>query len=264
MIAAGAVRDQADAVLAVLAKTLGSGVTRGVYLYGSAVVGGLRPDSDLDLFGVIGRRLIAAEKRALVEGLTPISGCATRLPSWRPIELTLAVQDELRPWRYPPRFDFQYGEWLREEFQRGDFEPWPDANPDVAVLVTMVLGSAVPLIGPPARELLDPVPREDIVRAMVDEIPQLLDDLESDTRNVLLTLARIWTTTATGDVVSKDAAAAWVVARLPGEHRPVLELASAAYIGEADDRGYSVRDVRSHAELLVREIRRARVITSAR
>jgi predicted nucleotidyltransferase len=252
-------RQQADAVLGALTDSVGGGVVRGVYLYGSAVVGGLRPASDLDLLAVIGRRVTRAEREALVDRLMPISGRGTRPPSWRPVEFTAVVQGEVRPWRYPPRCDLQYGEWLRDSFLRGDLEPWPSSNPDVAILLTMVLVHGEPLVGPPAVELLDPVPRGDLVRAIVEEVPGLLDDINSDTRNVLLTLARMWTTVATGEVLSKDAAARWALARLPEAHRAVLARARAAYL-EEDERGWDdMPAVRAHAEHVVRQIRAASI-----
>jgi streptomycin 3"-adenylyltransferase len=99
----------------------------------------------------------------------------------------------------------------------------------------MVRLTGMPLVGPPPGEVLDPVPRADLVRAMTEELDSLLADLEGDTRNVLLTLVRVWSTIATGEIRSKDAAAAWALDQLPPEHRPLLELASAAYLGEADD-----------------------------
>jgi hypothetical protein len=48
-----------------------------------------------------------------------------------------------------------------------------------------------------------------------------------NTRNVVLTLPRIWSAVATDNVLSKDSAAAWALPRLPEEHRPVLERARA-------------------------------------
>ncbi|MCE3277338.1 MAG: nucleotidyltransferase [Propionibacteriaceae bacterium] len=72
----------------------------------------------------------------------------------------------------------------------------------------MVLQGDTALVGPPPAQLLDPVPDDDLIRGAIAGIPQLLGDLESDTRNVLLTLARIWTTLQTGQIRSKDAAAA--------------------------------------------------------
>src|SRR5690606_18364981 len=62
-------------------------------------------------------------------------------------------------------------------------------------------------------------------------LPALLDSLEGDERNVLLTLTRMWRTLATGDFVPKDAAAGWAVARLPAEHAAVLATARDAYLG---------------------------------
>jgi streptomycin 3"-adenylyltransferase len=58
----------------------------------------------------------------------------------------------------------------------------------------------------------------------------LLESLPGDTRNVLLTLARIWTTLATGTIVSKDDAASWVLGRLAPERRPALEYARRLYL----------------------------------
>ena len=204
----------------------------GAYLYGSAVDGGLRTDSDLDLLAVVERRLTDAERRAIVDGLLPLSGRATRPAAWRPVDLTLLVRDDVRPWRYPPRFELQYGEWLRPEFLSGDLEPWPPKNPDVAVLVTMALERGEAVIGPPARDLLDAVPHEDVLRAMADGLPSLLDDLEDDTRNVLLTLARMWMTATTGGVRPKDVAADWAASRLSSGSRSLMLRARAGYLGD--------------------------------
>lgn len=94
---------------------LPSALVRGVYLYGSAVVGGLRPDSNLDVLAVVDRALTASERRALVEGLVPISSRALRPDAWRPVELTVVVRGAIEPWRYPPAREIQYGEWVRDE-----------------------------------------------------------------------------------------------------------------------------------------------------
>src|SRR5690606_33383901 len=93
----------------------------------------------------------------------------------------------------PPRCELLYGEWLRSEFEQGAV-PEPGPSPDLAVLVTMVHQGNAPLVGPPPGEVLDPVPPADLARAVVAGVPDLLADLEHDTRNVILTLLRIWTT----------------------------------------------------------------------
>ena len=171
--------------------------------------------------------------------------------------MTIAAKAEVRPWRYPPRIELQYGEWLRDAFLSGSIEPEPPESPDLGVLVTMVRESGRPLIGPNATQVVDAVPRADLVRAMVDGVPSLMADLASDTRNVLLTLARIWTTVVTGEIRSKDEAADWAMSRLPDPYRPTLARARDLYIeggyGDPWEGGASLQ----LAERLVDEIRKA-------
>ncbi|RII14685.1 Streptomycin 3''-adenylyltransferase [Streptomyces sp. YIM 130001] len=248
-------QEQQERVLRLVHQVFGRDL-RGVYLHGSAVLGGLRPTSDLDLFVVTRRPATDAERRALVDQLLTASG-AGGPRSARPVELTVVVDSDVRPWRYPPVCDFQYGEWLREEYERGDL-PVREPSPDLAPLVTIVLLGDRPLYGPRPSEILGPVPRDDLARAMADGVPQLLAELEEDTRNVVLTLARIRATLETGTINSKDVAANWVLARLPARHRAVLAHARAVYLGEAAEDWSGLRDeLRPFAAHLVREIERA-------
>ncbi|MCG3039600.1 DUF4111 domain-containing protein [Streptomyces sp. S1A] len=217
--------DQTRDVVDLVSDTLGAEVI-GVYLHGSSVLGGLRPASDVDVLVVSRRRMKDRERRVLLAGLLQISGMEAGM---RPIELTVVSQPDVRPWRFPPTGDFLYGEWMREEFEAGGV-PQPVPMPDLALLVTMVLAGDHPLVGQPPAQVFDPIPHADLVQASVAGIPELLDDLDSDTRNVVLTLARIWTTLATGDIKPKNTAADWVLTRLPPEHRPVLEHARRLYL----------------------------------
>ncbi|MEU0384180.1 aminoglycoside adenylyltransferase family protein [Streptomyces chartreusis] len=236
-----------DHLVQLLRTTLGDSVL-GIYLHGSATLGGLRPHSDIDVLAVVRDRTTHAQRRALVEELLKVSGVDGR----RHVELIVVVQDDVRPWRYPPTCDFLYGDWLREDYERG-VTPAPEPSPDLAPLLTMVLRADAPLHGPPPAELLDPVPHDDLRRAIVAGVPELMAELDSDTRNVLLTLARIWTTLTTGTIRSKDAAAAWALDRLPAEHRPVLARARAVYLGEEAERWDDLTP-RPCAEFLTRVI----------
>lgn len=247
---------QVQSILRLVDAVFGDDVL-GAYLHGSAVLGGLRPTSDLDILVVLKRRTSATERRALVEGLLDVSGARARLGPARPVELSVVVDNDVRPWRYPPRQEFLYGDWLRDTYEQGG-APRPEPAPDLSILITMALQGDTALVGPPPAQVLDPVPHNDLIRGAIAGIPQLLGDLESDTRNVLLTLARIWMTLQTGQIRSKDVAAAWVLEQLPPEHQPVLARARAMYLqGEDEERWADLTAVRAHAAYVAKAIRQS-------
>jgi predicted nucleotidyltransferase len=250
------VEAQIQRVAGVVRDVLGPDVI-GIYLYGSAMGGGLRPASDLDLLTVSDRPTTHEERARLIELLAPISNRERRPTNWRPVELTVVVASEIRPWRYPARVDFQYGEWRREDFARGDLEPEARSHSDLTVLLAMARESAAAVAGPPAAEIIDPIPGADLQRAMTDGVRDLLADLDDDTANVLLTLARIWSTLDTGHFLSKDGAADWAAQRMPeGDGAPLLK-ARDVYLGAAADEWSSADGAAGAAQLLVGAIEHA-------
>jgi len=166
-------REQISATTGIVRDVLGASVLA-AYLYGSAVAGGLRPGSDLDVLVVSERALTGNERAAIIKRLLPISGRHAVGGPGRPIELTIVARPALTPWRYPPSLEFQYGDWMRTELERGELPEWPRSDPDVAILIETARRAAVPLIGPPIAAALGPVPRADFIRAMVDSIPVLM------------------------------------------------------------------------------------------
>ena len=155
-MAVDSAESQLDGVLQLLTSLLGDAVI-GVYLHGSAVLGGLRPASDLDLLVVVKRTLDHRERVAIIDGLLDVSGRRARRAAGRPMELTVVVADAVRPWSYPPREDFQYGEWLRENYEAG-LVPTSRSNPDLAIGISTALSSGAVLRGPHPTSVLDPVP----------------------------------------------------------------------------------------------------------
>ncbi|MFI6638643.1 aminoglycoside adenylyltransferase family protein [Streptomyces sp. NPDC050504] len=251
---AGRDAEQTGRVVRVVEGALGPAVI-GMYRHGSATFGGLRPHSDIDVLVAVRRRITDAERAALTTGLLAVSSTSPDGP--RPVELCVVAQHDVRPWRSAPHCDFLYGEWLREEFERGGAAA-PGPSDDLAPLITMVLRGDSPLTGPPPGEVFAPVPPDELRRAIVAGVPELLAELEWDTRNVLLTLARVWSTLVTGGIRSKDAAADWALERLPDEHRAVLVHARDVYRGEALESWERLAPaVLPHAEHVVAEIREA-------
>ena len=204
----------------------------GMYLYGSAVLGGLQKYSDIDLFVVINKATTREEKEKLTTGLLNISGRYMKSKKF-PIEITIVEKSAVNPWQYPPTFDFQYGEWLRAEFEQGNIEPWQSKKmPDLALLITQVLLASTTIAGANPEQLLSKVPYKDFMSAISDSLPTIVSELDSDIRNVLLMLARIWNTFTTDTISSKHAAADWAINRLPEKYRPVMKRAKAICKGE--------------------------------
>lgn len=215
----------------------------GVYLYGSSIVGGLQKYSDIDLFVVSSRATTREEKAMLATALLKISGIYMISKKF-PIELTIVKKSEINPWHYPPRFDFQYGDWLRKEFENENSEPWSTKEmPDLALLITQVLLASKTLFGVGPDQLLCKVPYKDFMIATTDALPNLISELKSDTRNVLLTLARIWSTVETDAIYSKSAAADWAMERLPEEYRPVMKRAKEIYKGEEKEKWSDMQEL---------------------
>lgn len=216
-------------------KLLGS-TLEAIHLYGSAVEGGLKPHSDLDLLVTVTTPPPEASRRALLIELLNISSPPGLDGPLRPLEVTVIARAEIFPWRHPARRELQFGEWLRQDLQAGLFEP-PVLDPDLAILLTKARQHSVPLFGRPAADLFEPVPQVDFIQALSDTVAlwNTEADWQGDERNVVLTLARIWYSATTGNITSKDAAASWALERLPDEHQFVLAQARAAYLGQEKD-----------------------------
>src|SRR5574344_1684122 len=115
-----------------------------------------------------------------------------------------------------------YGEWLREQFDKGAI-PEPTYDPDLAILLSQLRENSINLFGPEATEVIEPVPMTDIRRAIKESLPGLIASIEGDERNVILTLARMWLTSSSGRICSKDQAT-------------LLEKAKKAYLEDYDDK----------------------------
>lgn len=226
--------------VAIVAADLFGERLRGVYLYGSAVLGGLHPDSDVDVLIIIDGSLDGTLRAELTKRLLKLSVTVAVAHSeqrgLRPLEVTVLDSNQLRPRRFPPRIEYLYGEWLRDEIEAGEL-PMPHESTDLVILLRQSERHSLRLYGRERSELADPIPDSDIKRAMRAELPKLAGYLRGDERNVLLTYCRMWYTLANGDIVSKDTAAEWVLARLEPELRRPIETARLAYLGKADDRG---------------------------
>ncbi len=243
---------QIAAVLALLPAILPR-APLALYLHGSAVAGDFGPHSDIDLLLVTDRPLTDDERRGLLDGLLRISAPHPPGPGdGRCLELTVFDRAGLIRPAYPAQADFVYGEWLRAEFAAGML-PRTQRDPELTLLLAQAYHAALALIGPEAQGLLPVIPLADIRQAMRDLLPGLMAGLSADTRNVLLTLARIWRTAVTGDFLSKEQAARWAMARLGPIAAAVLDHARGIAAGERPE-GWATG--KQPVEALARELHR--------
>jgi aminoglycoside 9-adenylyltransferase len=123
--------EEATQACDIVLELLGSAVV-GVYLFGSAVIGGLRVNSDVDVLVVANQGLSETTRSKLAARLMNISGRIGNRDFVRPLEVTVINLADVVPWRYPPQNEFLYGEWLRDEFEQGQI-PEPTHDPDLAI-----------------------------------------------------------------------------------------------------------------------------------
>jgi streptomycin 3"-adenylyltransferase len=249
----GEVRAATERIAGILGDDL-----RAIYLHGSAAAGPLRPQSDLDLLAVVGGGLTDRQRDDLLASLLCLSGRHPRAASGpRCLDVMVVGLPDLTGGRCPARAEFTYGEWLRAAFEAGQ-RPLPTVHPDHTLVLAQARETAVVLRGPPAPDLLPAIAPEQVRQAMRDALPALLDDLRADTRNVLLTLARMWRTAETGAFVTKDAAADWAMPRLQADDAALLALARAGYLGDASETWTDRLDAASrlalHLQARIREL----------
>ncbi|WP_028552411.1 aminoglycoside nucleotidyltransferase ANT(9) [Paenibacillus sp. UNC451MF] len=218
----------------VVEELLGSSIVA-VFLFGSAVNGGLCINSDVDIIAVVNYSLPEVTRKKLTDRLMLISGKIGNTDSVRPLEVTIIKHSDVVPWRYPPRNEFIYGEWLRSEFEKGQIQE-PTYDPDLAIVLLQARKNSISLFGPDASDILDPIPMTDIRRAIKESLPGVIEGIKGDERNVILTLARMWQTASNGEISPKDVAANWALPLLPKEYSTLLDLARKAYRGEYVDK----------------------------
>lgn len=220
---------------AVLQRHLGDTLCA-IHLFGSALEGGLQAHSDIDLLVTVHTPPSPQLRQGLQRALLAVSAPPAADSALRALEVTVVNLADIVPWRYPAKRELQFGEWLRQDILHQRFE-LPMQDHDLAILLSKVRQCSVPLSGPVAQELFDPVPQRDFYQALSDTVTQWVtpEDWQGDERNIVLALARIWYSAATGQIAPKQQAAAWLLERIDARYAPVLRTAQQAYLGLGPD-----------------------------
>ena len=151
-----------------IAETLLQGQILGMYLYGSATMNKLRPDSDIDILIITRQELNLSTKKELTKQLLEISGfvgCAEK----RPLEITVIHQ----------KCEYMYGEWLRKEMEAGMI-PQACFDPDIAILLWQARKSSMTLKGADCKQLILPIPFREIQKAIQFSLPGLISNVKGN------------------------------------------------------------------------------------
>lgn len=223
---------QVSVVTALLQKILQKQLI-GVYLYGSAVLGGLKHESDLDILAIIKGCLNEEHRLILTKQLLELSG-KTGDKNNRPLEVTIISENILSLTEKIPECEYMYGEWLRADIESGKI-PQRYNEPDVILLLFQARSSSIVLYGVPAENLLPEIGFEKINKAILHSLPALMQSITGDERNVLLTLARMWYSLSSQKICPKDIAAYWAAENVPEELSNLLIMAAEGYNGKIKD-----------------------------
>lgn len=252
------VTEQVSKALDLLCAQL-HGNIKAIYLYGSSIDGGLKPNSDIDLFVILNQPLSEVTRQSLLKSMLTTSSPVKEKSRLRPLEVTMMTYSEIVPWHFPPKRELQFGEWLRQDINSEVFE-LPKEDPDLAILLTKIRKNSLDLFGPAALEILDPIPKIHFVKALIKTLDlwNSEKDISGDELHITLTTARIWYSASTGDIAPKDFAAEWLLSKVPSRYQDLLLKAREGYLGANKDlfdvKADHVMDFVSHAKIEIKSI----------
>lgn len=215
-------------LLARLQVLLGNNI-QASYIHGSAVTSGLAPNSDIDLFVIVKNTLDDQTRKSLITAFLSLSGEMGNLEGKRALEIIIFTLDAVFEQTSPVTCDFIYGEWLREEFLKGEIsQPFQDF--EMTLLLAQIAEEAQLLQGIDYMKDAPKISLKNIIKAIKKLAPTLIEQRLVDTRNVLLTLARMVRTCEIHDFISKKEAADYVIPRLSSRASAIMMLAKEEYL----------------------------------
>ena len=199
----------------------------GVYLNGSMVLNSFDEKiSDIDMIGIIDNFLSAEEKIELGSLLLALH----RTPC--PVEILLIVKEHLIPWQYPPICHFYFSDYFIEQYRQfllGEnlthrLLTINSNTLNITAPVKIVKEKGLCLYGMAINDLFPDIPDSDFWDAI--SINAYGYDTASDNNAhrayAILQLCRILSYRETGEILSKQEAAAWAINTLPVKFEAII------------------------------------------
>jgi hypothetical protein len=178
------------------------------YLIGSGALGGFAPDqSDIDIVAVCASSPSTGRKRAIIAELS------RQAMTWplRGLEFVLYNRAAVASPAPRPRFEINLNVGRRMA-RRVSFDPASEPSHWFVLDLSILREHGLVLTGPPARELVGPVPRSRVLAALRDSLAWHVAH-ESLPHQAVLNASRGWRYVEEGGWSSKDDAGAWALPR---------------------------------------------------
>jgi len=232
-----AVKNQINGILFSMQELLGNDLSA-VYLYGSAVEGGFFiKTSDIDLIGVVDKRLNPYKRLEIAKTMLVWNNAPC------PVEISLLAKAHLKE-KPPKKCQFHFSPLWVSRYRRfldkkeathpiltDDFK-----DEDIPAHLFLTRRASMTLFGPKATDVFPEITESQFIRSIYADYRDFHwkpEDL-NETAYHILTLCRLFAFQETGQIMSKEKAAAYTVNRLSKKNRLMVERALDHKYGRAD------------------------------
>jgi hypothetical protein len=218
----------------------------GLYVHGSLATGAFhRERSDVDLLGVVSRKLTAREREAVARTLVRLSDAR---PTWGDIEVSIVQERYARAFEHPLPYEVHYSSAGHEDIRHGRIDFTRDeTNVDLAAQLVEARERGVTLVGPPPASLFGAVPWHAYINALEADFNWTRPFVMEKPVYAILNACRILHG-ATGTAMStlnKDEAGVWALQTVPRMYHSIINDALQIYRGSKspDDVVFHERDI---------------------
>lgn len=228
-----------------LGEVLGDTLT-GLYVRGSLATGAYhRERSDIDLVGVVTRKLSPSEREGAARTLVRLSDAR---PTRGDIEVSIVQERYAREFEHPLPYEVRYDSACHESIRRGRMDFSEDrSGVDLAAGIVELRERGVTLVGPPPESLFGPVPWHAYVNALQADFESHRPRIREQPVSAVLNACRVLNgaTAPVMHALNKDEAAVWALSTVPRMYHSAINDALQLYRGtkDADDVIFAERDI---------------------
>lgn len=236
--------------VAALKQVLGTKLV-GVYVHGSAAMGGFTPEqSDLDYLAVVSSPLDASERESLAKACASLHGKA---PFRKGVEMSI-VEERFagKGFRHPVPFEFHMGDNVERLLAQGKPREGEQLDPDLAGHFMYARERGVCVFGRDTSEVFAPVDRAAFDASIRNDLENAPELILKDPVYVVLNLCRALYQRKTGQLYSKQEGAELYLKNARRYCELVRRALNEYRTGQKSE--YSTRELMAFAERMLKEI----------